>query len=64
MATHYLRQFFAYDHLPAHLQPTSRPFAELAALMDENLPENAEKSTCLRKVRALLFKPASLAEGA
>jgi hypothetical protein len=63
--THYLRQFFASDDLPQSLQAASEPFAELAKLMDEQLPENSEKTTCLLRlleakdcaVRALLFKP-------
>jgi hypothetical protein len=61
---HYLRQFFAYEHLPAHLQKVSAPFGELARFIDEQLPSNPEATTALRKlleakdcaVRALLFK--------
>ena len=57
-------QFFAYAHLPAHLQATSKPFCELAEWIDANLPENPEKTVALRKlleakdcgVRSLLFK--------
>lgn len=56
-------QFFAYDHLPLHLQAVSRPFGELAAIMTD-LPDNAERAVALRKlleskdaaVRALLAK--------
>lgn len=56
-------QFFAYDHLPRHLQAVSRPFGELAAIMAD-LPDNAERAVALRKlleskdaaVRALLAK--------
>jgi hypothetical protein len=62
---HYLRQFFVWEHLRADLQPVSRPFAALAELIDEQLPDNPEKTTALRKlveakdcaVRAVLFKP-------
>lgn len=58
-------QFFAFEHLPEHLREVSKPFGELAKLVDEALPENPEKSTALRKlleakdcaVRAVLFKP-------
>jgi ferritin-like protein len=61
---HYTMQFFAYEHLPAHLQAVSKPFGDLAREMDALLPNNPEKSTMLRKlleakdcaVRALLFK--------
>ena len=63
-APHYLRQFFAFEHLRDDLQAASQPFAELAQLIDESLPENPEKTTCLRYllmakdcgVRAVLFK--------
>lgn len=64
MGTDYLLQFFAYEHLPAHLQEHSKPFAELANKMVETLPSNPERSAGLRKlleakdcaVRARLFK--------
>jgi hypothetical protein len=57
-------QFFAYEHLPPHLQVTSRPFCELAHEIVRTLPSNAERTVALRKlleakdcaVRALLFK--------
>lgn len=59
-----LMQFFKYDHLPAHLQESSKSCAELAKKMDETLSETAEKTAGLRKlleakdcfVRALLEK--------
>jgi hypothetical protein len=65
---HYLRQFFAYDHLRPELQGVSQGFAELAGEIDETLPENPEKTTALRKlleakdcaVRAVLFKGETL----
>lgn len=64
MKPSYLMQFFEYAHLPERLQAVSKPFGELAKLMEETLPNNPEKSTMLRKlleakdcsVRALLFK--------
>ena len=57
-------QFFAYSHLPPHLQEVSKPFGELAAQIVETLPRNPERTVALRKlleakdaaVRALLFK--------
>jgi len=60
----YLMQFFAYEHLPEHLQEISKPFGELAKLLVEILPSNPEQTTALRKlleakdcaVRARLFK--------
>ena len=62
--SHYLLQFFHYDHLPEELQGISRSFGVVAAGIDESLPDNPEKSAALRKlleskdcaVRALLFK--------
>jgi len=46
----YLIQFFAYEHLPAHLQEISKPFGDLARHLDSTLPNNPEKSTALRKL--------------
>jgi hypothetical protein len=59
-----LLQFFKYDHLPAQLQDVSMPFAALAFNVCDTLPENAERTTCLRKlleakdcaVRAVLYQ--------
>lgn len=60
-----LLQFFACDHLPEPLRAVSRPFREMAALVVDRLPANAERDQALRKlleakdcaVRAALFKP-------
>lgn len=57
-------QFFAYAHLPAHLQEVSRPFGEMADRIVATLPRNPERTVALRKlleakdaaVRALLFR--------
>ena len=59
-----IMQFFAYEHLPAHLQEISKPFGELAKVIVETLPRNPERTVALRKlleskdaaVRAKLFK--------
>lgn len=59
-----IMQFFAYEHLPAHLQEVSKPFGELAKTITEVLPRNPERTVALRKlleskdaaVRARLFK--------
>jgi len=45
-----LLQYFKFDHLPPHLQAASRPCGELAQLIDELLPESAEKTAGLRKL--------------
>ncbi len=59
-----MMQFFAYEHLPPHLQEISRPFGEMAKQIVETLPANAERTAGLRKlleakdciVRANLYK--------
>lgn len=62
-----IMQFFAYAHLPAHLQEISKPFGDLAEWIVGNLPRNPERTVALRKmleakdaaVRARLFKDAA-----
>lgn len=67
MEQEHILQFFAYTHLPAHLQAVSKPFCEQAHAMVEGetaLPRNPERTVALRKlleskdaaVRALLAK--------
>ncbi len=59
-----MMQFFAYSHLPAHLQAISKPFGDLAQHMVDTLPRNPERTAGLRKlleakdcaVRAQLYK--------
>ena len=59
-----LLQFFAYAHLPEHLQEASQPFCELAQRIVNKYPRNPERTVALRKlleskdcaVRALLWK--------
>lgn len=45
-----IMQFFAYAHLPEHLQEVSKPFGDLATWIVDTLPDNAERSTALRKL--------------
>lgn len=60
----YLLQFFAYSHLPEHLQKVSEPFSVLANLIVDTVPSNPERTVALRKlleakdcaVRAVIFK--------
>lgn len=62
----HILQFFAYGHLPPHLQETSAPFGVLAQQIVDTLPRNPERTVALRKlleskdaaVRALIAKPA------
>lgn len=59
-----LLQFFAYAHLPPHLQDISEPFSRMAHNLVETLPRNPERTVALRKlleakdcaVRAILWK--------
>lgn len=59
-----LLQFFAFEHLPEHLQEHSKPFRVLAQHLIETLPRNPERTVALRKlleakdcaVRARLFR--------
>lgn len=61
-----MMQFFAYAHLPQHLQDISKPFGDLAQHIVDTLPRNPERSAGLRKlleakdcaVRAKLYKDA------
>lgn len=50
MSNNQIIKFFAYAHLPEHLQKISKPLGELAQLMDQTLPDGAEKSAGLRKL--------------
>ena len=45
-----MMQFFAYEHLPPHLQEISKPFGELAKQIVETLPSNAERTAGLHKL--------------
>ena len=50
MSTNLIMKYFTYEHLPPKLQEISKPIGELAQLMDEKLPDGAEKSAGLRKL--------------
>lgn len=60
----HILQFFAYSHLPPHLQEVSGPFGTLAEAIIATLPRNPERTVALRKlleakdaaVRALIAK--------
>ena len=60
----HIMQFFAFAHLPPHLQAVSQPFGEMAERIAATLPRNPERTVALRKlleakdaaVRALLAK--------
>jgi len=46
----HILQFFAWEHLPAHLQDVSKPFGILAEQIVETLPRNPERTVALRKL--------------
>lgn len=60
----HISQFFAFGHLPPHLQAVSEPFSVLAEHIVSSLPRNPERTVALRKlleskdaaVRALIAK--------
>lgn len=45
--TDHIMQFFAYSHLPPHLQEISKPFGDLAQWIVSNLPRNPERTKSL-----------------
>lgn len=45
-----IMQFFKYEHLRPDLQAVSKPFCLLAEEVVMNLPQNAERTVCLRKL--------------
>lgn len=47
---HHLIRYFAYEHLPVHLQAVSKPVGDLAREMDRYLPDGPEKTAGLRKL--------------
>lgn len=46
----HIEQFFAWAHLPPHLQAVSKPFADMAEKIVTNLPRNPERTVALRKL--------------
>jgi len=48
-AVAFVLQFFAYSHLPPHLQEISKPFGELAEKIADG-PQNSESTVALRKL--------------
>ena len=45
-----LLAYFAFDHLPEHLQRVSASFCDLAVLIVRNIPRNPERTVALRKL--------------
>ncbi|MEU7348366.1 hypothetical protein ABZ778_31575 [Streptomyces bacillaris] len=49
-ATEHLLRYFAYDHLPPHLQAVSKPCGDLAQELVDALPDGPELSAGLRRL--------------
>lgn len=49
-AVAHVLKFFAYTHLPPHLQEVSLPFHNLAHQVAERAPGNQETTVALRKL--------------
>lgn len=45
-----IMQFFSYSHLPPHLAEVSKPFAELASVLQSTLPDNRERAKALDRL--------------
>ncbi len=45
-----IMQYFAYSHLPPHLQAISKPFGEMAEWITNTIPRNPERTVALRKL--------------
>jgi hypothetical protein len=45
-----LLRFFAYDHLPPHLQEISRPFCDLAHQVWDQSNDKREATVAIRKL--------------
>lgn len=45
-----IMKYFKYEHLPPLLREVSKPFCDLADMMDSTLQDGAEKSAGLRKL--------------
>lgn len=43
-------KWFAFAHLPPHLQAISQPFHDLAEIIDQNVPPGPERTVAFRKL--------------
>ncbi len=50
METDRMLKWFAYSHLPPHLQEVSKPFGDLAETMCQTLEPGPERTAGLRKL--------------
>lgn len=45
-----IMRFFDYEHLPENLQKISRPFHDLALIIERTVPPSAERTVAFRKL--------------
>jgi len=45
-----ISNFFAYEHLPPHLQNVSQPFHDLAVMITKAVDPSSERTLALRKL--------------
>lgn len=50
METNPILKYFNYKHLPAELQVVSKLFYDIVHTLEQQLPNNAETNTMLRKL--------------
>jgi hypothetical protein len=50
VGTHRMLKWFKYDHLPVHLQAISRPFLQIAQVVDYLCEPGPERTVALRKL--------------
>ena len=50
IASDHILRFFHYSHLPPGLQTRSKPFCDLARVLIDTTPRNAERTVALRKL--------------
>jgi 2-succinyl-5-enolpyruvyl-6-hydroxy-3-cyclohexene-1-carboxylate synthase len=50
LAQDHILIYFGYEHLKPELQQFSKPWADLAVWVIENIPRNAERTISLRKL--------------
>lgn len=43
-------QYFTYAHLPPHIQPVSKAFAELASKIETSMTWSPQKDLCMQKL--------------
>ena len=45
-----LLRYFSYEHLPEKLKKVSKPFHDLAIMVEQELPNGTEKTVAMRKL--------------